>query len=295
MPCSFKIAAHAKINLFLNLLSPRIDGFHEVRFVMQTLMLADQLEITVQGGQQAPQLEFRCSDPALSGTDNLVCRAYAAFYERAGVEPVGLSVFLKKNIPIQAGLGGGSADAAAMLMALEHYHPGAVSETQLREIAAQLGSDVPFFLTGGTAEATGRGERITPHPDLPSQAVALIKPRHFGISTPEAYRRIREAQRYVERSWAPWAAFLADPASGSLNPLLHNDFEAVILEAYPDLQEAHVRLGSIGCSALLSGSGPTVFALLADPQRQWPLICEAFSETDWIRLQTRFASRHETR
>lgn len=290
MPSStLYLKAHAKVNLLLNLLGQRPDGFHEVRFVMQTLALADHLRITVTG--PGLHLAFTCSNPELATDDNLVVKAYHRFYTMTGLPPKALSVHLEKRIPVAAGLGGGSADAAMMLIALNRLHEGAVSPSGLTRLAGELGSDVPFFLVGGTGLATGHGEIITPLPTLPEWAVLLVKPRHLGISTPWAYQQVREAKRYEIVDFAPWEAFFQNPTREGLVPLLQNDFEAVLFSHYPQLRWARERLLDMGCpGALLSGSGPTLFALVENTGLTHDRIENVFSPQDWLTIFTRFSS-----
>ena len=162
------ILCYAKINLTLEILGKRADGYHEVRTVMQTVGLADRLEVTA-----AADLSFTCSDPALATPDNLVYRAARLLQAEYAVR-TGAALRLEKRIPVAAGLGGGSSDAAATIVALNRLWNLQLSLTEQRRLAAALGSDVPFFLTGGTALATGRGERITPLPPLPQYWVVLV-------------------------------------------------------------------------------------------------------------------------
>jgi len=262
--------AHAKINLFLNVLGPRPDGFHEIRSVMQALALADQLTIMPEGNS----LQLTCSDPALATPENLVVKAYHLFYEETGFSPMALHVHLEKNIPVAAGLGGGSSDAASMLMALKQLHGEAVS---LEKMAAQLGSDVPFFLYGGTCLATGRGEKISPLPPLQPREVVLLKPKALEISAASAYQALREENRYVEKDY------------DDLVDLLYNDFERVLFPQYPALARAKSKLIQLGCHAtLLSGSGPTLFTILDDPEIQRPKIEHAFPSNIWQVIYTNF-------
>lgn len=290
MPLLPHVKAHAKINLFLNLLGPRPDGFHAVRFVMQTLDLADTL--TIEEAGSGLSIAFACGDPALETPDNLVVKAYHRFYESTGLPPRALTVRLEKGIPVQAGLGGGSSDAAAMLEALNALHQHPLSREALHALAAPLGSDVPFFLYGGTAVATGRGEIITPVAALPPWEVAVLKPRHLGISTPQAYQWVREANAYHTQDFGAWEALFHAGSSATmadLAPLLWNDFEATLFPRYPMLTEAKRVLLALGLpGALLSGSGPAIFGLMDQAETQWPSIEARFPENDWQRFRCRF-------
>lgn len=178
---------HAKINLGLEILGLRPDGYHEVRTVLQTVALSDTLEI-----HPAPsEVTLECSDPSLpTGEGNLVVKAARLLQAEAGKTP-GARLVLTKRIPSQAGLGGGSSDAAAALMALAKLWKLSLEPARLFSLAAKLGSDVPFFLTGGTALGVGRGEEIYPLPDAPPADLVLAWGTH-GMPTPEAYRIVDE-------------------------------------------------------------------------------------------------------
>ena len=169
------IHCYAKINLTLEILGKRADGFHEVRTVMQTVGLADRLEVSA-----AADLSFTCSDPALATPDNLVYRAARLLQAEYAVR-TGAALRLEKRIPVAAGLGGGSSDAAATIVALNRLWNLQLSLTEQRRLAARLGSDVPFILTGGTALATGRGERITPLPPLPQLPPHWVRARAAAV------------------------------------------------------------------------------------------------------------------
>ena len=187
----------AKINLFLNVRRPRRDGFHEIVSVMQAVQLWDRLDVspTLSG---KPDIAFTCNIPQMEveAASNLVVRAYELFWQVTGLPQLGLNVHLEKNIPTQAGLGGGSSDAAAMLLVLNHLSMARLSTSQLRSIGATLGSDVPFFITGGTALVKGRGEFVQP---LSQEAnvgrnlfpVVIIKPKRLNISNLGAWKRVR--------------------------------------------------------------------------------------------------------
>ena len=199
---------YAKINLTLEILGKRADGYHEVRTVMQTVGLADRLEVTA-----AAELSFSCSDPALATPDNLVYRAARLLQAEYAVR-TGAALRLEKRIPVAAGLGGGSSDAAATIVALNRLWNLQQSLTEQRRLAARLGSDVPFFLTGGTALATGRGERITPLPPLPQYWVVLVLlPR--VLSTAAVYQAVTPAD-YT--SGVATADVVAAAQRGTLSP-----------------------------------------------------------------------------
>ena len=179
--------APAKVNLTLLVGARRDDGYHDVSTVMQTVGLYDTLTLTDGSG-----LTMTCTDPDLpTDGSNLVLRAAALFCQELHLPVPDLHLHLQKRIPSQAGLGGGSSDAAAVLRAMRTLYAPEVSDAELERMAAALGSDVPFFIRGGTALATGRGERLTPLPRLADGWFVVVKPPE-GFSTPAMYRRLDE-------------------------------------------------------------------------------------------------------
>jgi 4-diphosphocytidyl-2-C-methyl-D-erythritol kinase len=250
--------AWAKVNLYLRVLGRRPDGYHELITVLQTVSLADEVILSEAPGG----IELVTDDAALpSGPANLAWRAAAALAPYAPDRGVRIELF--KRIPQQAGLGGGSSDAAAVLRGLNRLWGLGLSRTRLAEIAAQLGSDVPFFLWGGTALATGRGEQVQPL-DLAADLSLLIVKPPFGLATAEVYGRYQSggaAAPPVDNLLHALAG--ADPRQ--VGRWLYNDLERPALALRPDLAAARqllLDLGTYGC--LLSGSGSSLFALLPE-------------------------------
>lgn len=254
--------AHAKINLDLRVLGTRADGFHELRTVFQSLELHDMLVVRRRRGE----FTIRCRVPGVPRDNtNLIWRAAAALWKELGYagEPRDTSVTLDKRIPLQAGLGGGSADGAAALLALARFWAGTVPMPFLRDLAPSLGADVPFFLSGGTALGLGRGEEIYPLVDLPRHYVTLVLPP-FGVSTAEAYGWYDEehAAGYREASEAhvdlqvlpvPWPSRAAQ---------MVNDLERSVVGRYPDIGQVKLALRQAGAvGAAMSGSGSAIFGL----------------------------------
>src|SRR5688572_20609894 len=252
------IRAHAKINLDLRVLGVRPDGFHELRTVFQAISLHDVIECTVREGPFA--LECDTAGVPLDSS-NLVWKAAQALWRslrRPG--PVrDVVVRLHKHIPLQAGLGGGSADAAATLLGLTRLWRVPVRAAQLTDIAAPLGSDVPFFLAGGTALGLGRGDEVYPLADLPRHWIVLVIPG-FGVSTVEAYNwynidreqggLIRRDPQHVPGPWPSRAAQMI------------NDLEGAIARHHPEIDQMKAALRRAGAlAAAMSGSGSTVFGL----------------------------------
>lgn len=250
--------APAKVNLTLRVLGRRSDGFHDIETLMVPLDLADRLEMSL---TEKNGIDFSCSDSSLpTDGSNLVCKAVAAFAVATGRE-FGVRIHLEKKIPHGAGLGGGSSDAAAVLKGLNELLATNLCVEELENIAARIGSDVPFFVRGVPAFCRGRGERIDPVEQVPATEILLVKPP-FGVSTPWAY--------------GAWASSPKSPETfsaklGSIRMV--NDLEAPVFFKHLQLPVLKRWLsGQAGVSAaMMSGSGSTVFAVLEGP-------CEGLAE-----------------
>ena len=266
--------APAKVNLGLKVLGRRADGFHELRTVFQTVSLADRLTVSyVPRGRGG--VEIRCDDAALANNDNLAARA-ARDLLAAGSWRGGVRVDLTKQIPQGAGLGGGSSDAAAVLLALRRLLRPAPDARLLFDVAAALGSDVPFFLVGGTAVGVGRGEEVYPLPELPRRWMVIWAPE-VKVATADAYRalarrrpRLTPGDRLnIIRVFGSGICVSelgeAQDLTGDLSRIFENDFEEVIFQQFPQIEKAKNRLVQLGASqAMLSGSGSAVFGLFPD-------------------------------
>ncbi|MDE2860616.1 MAG: 4-(cytidine 5'-diphospho)-2-C-methyl-D-erythritol kinase [Chloroflexota bacterium] len=255
------IRAYAKINLTLEVLGKRADGYHEVVTVMQTIDLCDELTL-----EPSADMSLRCSDPTLETEDNLVLRAADLLREHAGCDS-GADIYLRKSIPVAAGLGGGSSDAAAALVGLRRLWGLEQAVSDLRPLAASLGSDVPFFLSGGTAIAEGRGDVITSLPALPRTHLVLLSPQveipnktaaMYGRLTPELYTDGSRSARL--RSGLESGASI-DPDA------LFNVFESVAFGLHPAIEEGRRTMLDAGASWVrLSGSGPAMYAFTASAE-----------------------------
>jgi 4-diphosphocytidyl-2-C-methyl-D-erythritol kinase len=251
------VRAHAKVNLDLRVLGVRADGYHELRTVFQTIELHDTLTCAEAPGP----FRIKSRDPRLPmDAGNLVWKAAAALWTalgRAG-SVSDTVVQIQKQIPIEAGLGGGSADAAAALLALARLWGGAPI-TLLREVAAGVGADVPFFLSGGTALGLGRGEEIYPLVDLPPHYVVIVRPP-FGVSTAEAYAWYDEDRtaglrenRELQLLPVPWPTRAAQ---------MINDLEPPVMRRHQEIGALKQQLRELGATAAaMSGSGSAVFGL----------------------------------
>ena len=250
-----QFSAPAKINLSLRVVRRREDGFHEIETLMAPIAIRDTLEIGRGGGG----IEFTCSDTTLpaDGT-NLVVRAASGFFEAVRIAP-DVRIFLQKEIPHGAGLGGGSSDAATTLLALDEIFHTHLPLAELTQIAAAIGSDIPFFLVRGAAWCRGRGEIVepcAPHESPPSLPLLLMKPS-FGVPTPWAYRRWRDSVEIPGVDYAP-------QTPGGITFV--NDLERPVFEKFIQLAEMKRWLLAQPetAAALMSGSGSTMFAVLRD-------------------------------
>lgn len=246
--------AGAKVNLVLEVLGKREDGYHELASVMQAVDLSDRLVL-----EESDSLELRTSDSIPTDRTNLAVRAAAALGKAAGVER-GVRITLDKRIPVAAGLGGGSTDAAAVLVGLNRLWRLGWPVGKLADVAVELGMDVPFFLYGGTALATGRGERLETI-DGTSVALVLVNPG-VPISTAEAYRAVTPAL-YTDGARArALAADLARGRRARVAGALYNALEVAVTPTHPEIariKAALVAAGALG--AAMSGSGATVFGV----------------------------------
>lgn len=284
---SYSLIAPAKINLYLEILGDRPDGYHELAMVLQSIDLADRLEVR---SLSTDTIRVRCDHPQVpSDRANLAYQAaalMAAEFPDAFAQFGGIEISIDKRIPIAAGLAGGSSNAAAVLVGLDLLWQLGLTQSQLEELASQLGSDVPFCIAGGTAIATGRGEMLSPLPSVDNLFVVLGKYRHLDVSTAWAYQTYRASfgNSYVTNKQDLKSRAAAVHSSSMVqaiiheDPLqiaqrLHNDLERVVIPAYPQilqLKETFINAGCLG--AMMSGSGSTVFALCdseAQAQKVW--------------------------
>ena len=254
--------AYAKVNLTLDVLGKRDDGYHDLQSVMQTISLRDDIEIDIGTGKPWKLL---CNKEGIPTDErNLAWKAAKVYCDAMNKDPDGLEIRITKRIPSQAGLGGGSADAAAVLRALNEHYGNPLSIMALAELGAQVGSDVPFCVVGGTAMVEGRGERLRMLPNMPDCVFVVCKP-DFPISTPELFRKIDEktiAKRPDNRAME--SAILAGDL-GRVAENLFNVFDPVVTEDHLELnyiKSIFNSYGSIGQQ--MTGSGSAVFCLVPE-------------------------------
>jgi 4-diphosphocytidyl-2-C-methyl-D-erythritol kinase len=268
------VLAPAKINLHLEVLGLRPDGYHELAMVMQSLDLADSLRFTPTADGA---IVLECDRADLStGPDNLVVKAAQMLRARAGLPELGAHIALSKRIPIGAGLAGGSSDGAATLVGLNALWGCGFPAAELHAMATALGSDMPFCLEGGTRLCFGRGEVMEPALSMPPLGVLLIKHPEASVSTPWAFGRCRELRSdfYLEteadfeqrRHALRQGPLVASLAAGGRLPHLRNDLQAVVEPEVASVREglALLRRAPAALAVAMSGSGPTLFALFAD-------------------------------
>jgi 4-diphosphocytidyl-2-C-methyl-D-erythritol kinase len=264
---SLSITAPAKINLDLRVLGRREDGYHEVQTLLQTIDLKDEIRAVV-APSDVLDLKVEPAGAVSSANDNLMIRAAEALRRHTGVT-AGARLELAKNIPVGAGLGGGSSDAAATLVLLDVLWGLHIEPSELRALAAEIGSDVPFFLTGGLAFATGRGEVVRSLPDLVDCGVVVCTPP-IQVATADVYERFASGSWLTSRRpKANVDAFAAGvDEAGAIVPLwqeLGNDLEPVVVEKWPEVGLAVTALKAMGplCAAV-TGSGAAAFAIFSD-------------------------------
>lgn len=274
----YSLLAAAKINLHLEIIGSRPDGFHELIMVMQSVSLSDRVTVRSIG---VDEIRVRCDHPLVPGDEsNLAYKAAALLVDRfPGVMAKlgGVEITVEKRIPVGAGLAGGSANAAAVLMGLDLLWQLGLTQIELQDLGAELGSDIPFCIAGGTAIATGRGEQIDPLPGIENLYVVLAKYQSEFVSTPWAYKTYRsefsdtylidaegfESRRSRVRSGAMVSA-IGQHNLTAIGQHLCNDLEKVVLSAQAKTAELKATMAALGgLGTLMSGSGPTVFTLAA--------------------------------
>jgi 4-diphosphocytidyl-2-C-methyl-D-erythritol kinase len=262
--------APAKINLSFRIRGRRADGFHEIETVMAPISLADR--ITIERAGDDGELRFSCDDPSLpAGDDNLVVRAAKLFRQRAGITS-GITIALEKKIPHGAGLGGGSSDAASTLLGLNELFDAGLKQKELLELAAPLGSDVPFFVVRSAAVCRGRGEVVMPIALETKFRLVLLKP-DFGVSTPWAYSRWKDSRELPGVDYSP---------QEFRDVRFVNDLERPVFEKFVLLAhlKTWLRQQPEVAIALMSGSGSTVFAVLREGANGEKLATRACQQID---------------
>ncbi|HKX26638.1 MAG TPA: 4-(cytidine 5'-diphospho)-2-C-methyl-D-erythritol kinase [Blastocatellia bacterium] len=292
------LPSFAKINWTLEILGRRADGYHELRTLLQTVSLADELSFTLNGRE----IEIECDHPAVPCDEsNLVYRAAKLLADLSGIRR-GVRIGIRKRIPVAAGLGGGSSNAAVTLLALQRLWGIELAPRDQFRLGSQLGSDVPFFMIGGTCLGVGRGDEVYPLADLETEFLLLI---NAGIEVPtrEVYAGLpveltnpgtaAKMPLSLEAAYANLAA--QGRQDGAIGAWLYNDLETTVVARYPLLSEIKERLTRLGArGVLMSGSGSTIFAIF-DSQEARENALNDLSETGWWCQAPRTLGRNEYR
>ena len=256
------LPAFGKINLLLDVGKTREDGFHEVSMLMQEVDVADEVKIVLseKGGTH-----LLCSIPELSGDKNIAFRAARLMQQNYHLPDVLIEI--QKNIPLEAGMAGGSTDAACVIEGMDRMFELGLSLQDKEEMGALLGSDVPFFFSGGTCLCSGRGEVVQKLKDLPSLHIVLMKPP-FGISTPWSYKMFDEKKAAAPTDVRKMIRAVETQNVEEVISLMHNHLERAALEKYPVLirmKEDLIAAGAV--TSMMTGSGPTVFGLFINENK----------------------------
>ncbi len=257
------VNAYAKINLYLAVTGKRANGYHDIESVMQSISLADKITVELADSNCGRSITLFCSDSTLP-TDgrNLAHRAAMAYLDRVGKENASVKINIEKHIPVAAGLAGGSADAAGTLKALNLLYGSPLSTSELAELGATLGADIPFIIYGGTMTARGIGDILEPCPALPNVTILVIRPK-ASVSTAAAYAKIDEL-RLFSADGHTLDAMTEALASGSVTAVTkasYNVFEEVLPNDTEVFRLKKALFDSGASLAMMSGSGPTVFGL----------------------------------
>jgi 4-diphosphocytidyl-2-C-methyl-D-erythritol kinase len=288
---AFKLQSFAKINSSLKILGRREDRYHEIRTVLQAVSLHDDLHFTPRDDQE---ILLSSDDPLIPLDErNLIVRAANALRIRFGVR-LGATIHLEKRVPTKAGLGGASSNAAIALLGLSKLWAINPNAKALMEIASGLGADVPFFLVGGCALATGVGTDVKPIRDLPRRQLVIVVP-NVAVSTAEAYEALRAPALTTLRDASILSSSHAERDSTNSDPwALHNDFEQVIFEREPEIERAKAALLEVGArGSLLAGSGSSVFGIFESGQAQELAVKRIRAESGWRIIAAVTMSRRE--
>lgn len=288
---SYTLIAPAKINLHLEIIGDRPDGYHELVMILQSIDLADEIHIEASDNQA---ISVRCPHPEVPlDKSNIAYKAaelMAAEFPDVFARYGGVKITINKRIPVAAGLAGGSTNAAAVLVGIDLLWKLGLTQSELEELGAQLGSDVPFCVAGGTAIATGRGEQLSVLPSLDNIYIVLGKYRSLAVSTPWAYKTYRQqfGDSYLKDTGSlsaraaaihsgPIVKAILNKDATEIAQKLHNDLERVVLPAYPQVLQLRQTFASAGVlGTMMSGSGPSIFA-----------ICESQQQAEKVKLQVR--------
>jgi 4-diphosphocytidyl-2-C-methyl-D-erythritol kinase len=271
---SLQLRAPAKVNYRLDVLRRRADGYHDLRMIMQRIDLCDEITISL---RESPGILVTCGREGVpDGPDNIAWRAADILLKKSGRQ-TGIDISIAKKIPVAAGLGGGSSDAATVLMGLNELLGLGLSDEELMEIGVTLGADVPFFIFKACALAEGIGERLTSISEIPGLWLVIVNP-NIHVSTAWVYKNLQLTTDKADNIIPLLYKGIED-----VSAILHNDLESVTLGRFHQIGRIKERLLAAGAhGALMSGSGPTVFGLFEDEETAQRVANELALESDWF-------------
>jgi 4-diphosphocytidyl-2-C-methyl-D-erythritol kinase len=291
VPIEFRLPSFAKINLSLRVVGKRDDGFHELCTVFQTISLADEIRIG-----EADELTLTCSNPLMpTDSDNIIVKAVERLSQEHGVK-LGAKIHLEKHIPSPGGLGGGSSNAAVTLLALRKLWDLPITDEDLESIGRELGADVPFFVRGGTALGTGRGDVIEPLGDIRPRPMLIVTP-NVSIPTREAFAGVNAPSLTSEaaKSILQICRFESESAD-FLQTAVTNDLESSVFEKFPEVRRVKQKLLELGATnAAMSGSGASVFAIFDKEETRQAALKALDTEVNWRKFAVAAISRNKYR
>jgi len=254
--------AYAKLNLTLDIIGKREDGYHDLKSVMQTISFCDDVEIVLGTGGE---WKLTSDSPDMPCDErNLAWKAAKVFFDNQVIDPNGIHIHIVKRLPSQAGMGGGSADAAAVLRALNRHYGNPLTIMELADLGATFGSDVPFCVVGGTCMCEGRGEILTRLPDMPQCTIVGVKPP-FPVSTPFLFKKIDSVPVYTHPDNEAMVKALEQGNIQRIAELIYNVFDPVVSAEHPEIDEIKTIFASYGAvGAQMTGSGSACFAIVPE-------------------------------
>ena len=254
--------AYAKLNLTLDIIGKREDGYHDLKSVMQTVSFCDDVEITLDTGEE---WKLTSDSPDMPCDErNLAWKAAKVFFDHQQIDPNGIHIHIVKRLPSQAGMGGGSADAAAVLRALNRHYGYPLTMMELADLGATFGSDVPFCVVGGTCMCEGRGEILTRLPAMPRCTIVGVKPP-FPVSTPFLFKKIDSVPLFTHPDNDAMVKALEEGDIDKIAGLIYNVFDPVVAAEHPEIDEIKAIYASYGAlGAQMTGSGSACFAIVPE-------------------------------
>ena len=264
----YKIFSNAKINIGLNVFQKESDGYHNIDSIMVPIDLADEMDVTFYS--DLGNLKIECSDKNIPTDErNILYKTYKAFFEESKKEKRKIDIILKKNIPSEAGLGGGSSNAAFFLKLLNKHYGNVYNESELQELAMKIGSDVPFFIKNKTARVGGKGNKVDLIENNLKDSIILIKPLDFGVSTKEAYESFDNLKEVKYANFDKIIEYLKDNNRIALENSIENSLEQGILETDINIKMLKMTLNSVisGKKFFMSGSGSTYYTFVTELEK----------------------------